>query len=256
MRCGVHLQRVLVGLLLFFPARGFAAAEETLRYELLWGVIPVGRAEVTTRLVEEDGRTLIRFRFTAKSNRWVDKIYPVEDCIDSFMDPETQLPVKLVKRTSEGWLRCDDQLTFDRERGVACWVDRANGRLFEYAVAPDTRDFFSLMYVMRSFDLRPGREDRATIAADERMHGLIIKVGREEIIRLRGGGKARALRLHIESEREGLFVRKIPGAVWISAESPRVVVQMQVRVPVGSVRVVLAGGAPGDGRAAATDLAH
>jgi len=240
MRCGVHLQRVLAGLLLFSPVRGFAAAEETLRYELLWGVIRVGSAEVTTRLVEEDGRPLIRFRFTAKSNWWVEKIYPVEDCIDSFIDPETLLPVKLVKRTSEGRLRCDDQLSFDRERGVACWVDHVKGGRIEYAVAPDTRDFFSLMYVMRSFDLRPGREDRATIAADERMHGLIIQVGREEIIPLRGGGKVRALRLHIESEREGLFVRKIPGAVCISSEFPHVVVQMQVKVPVGSVRAVLA----------------
>ena len=64
------------------------------------------------------------------------------------------------------------------------------------------------------------------------------------------------MRLRIESEREGLFVRKIPGAVWISSESPHVVVQMQVKVPVGSVRAVLERGAPGDGRAAATDLAR
>ncbi|MBP7828483.1 MAG: DUF3108 domain-containing protein [Kiritimatiellae bacterium] len=237
MRCRIH-RLIGLGALLLFSARAFAAMEETLRYELVWGLIRVGTAEVTTRLVEEEGRPLLRFRFTAKSNRWVEKIYPVEDCIDSFIEPETGLPVKLVKKTSEGWFRCDDELRFDRERGVAAWVDHVRGTNTEYAVAPGAHDFFSLMRGMRELDLRPGREDRATIAADDRTHNLVIRVEREEHLALRGA-RVRAYRLRITSEQEGLFVRKVPGAVWITAEPPHTVAQMQVRVPVGSVRAVL-----------------
>lgn len=237
MRCRVH-RLIGLGFLLLFPARAFAAAEEALRYELVWGLIRVGTAEVTTRLVEEEGRTLLRFRFTAKSNRWVEKIYPVEDCIDSFIEPETGLPAKLVRKTSEGWFRCDDELRFDRERGVASWTDRVRGTNAVYAVEPGTHDFFSLMRSMRDIELRPGREDRATIAADDRTHNLVIRVEREERLALRGA-RVRTFRLRVSSEKEGLFVRKVPGAIWITAEPPHTVAQMQVRVPVGSVRAVL-----------------
>ena len=237
MRRALYIGVLLAGLLPG-PARGTAAPEETLRYELVWGLIRVGTAEVTTRLVEEEGRTLLRFRFTAKSNRWVEKIYPVEDCIDSFIEPETGLPVKLVKKTSEGWFRCDDELRFDRERGVAAWTDRVRGTNTVYAIEPGTHDFFSLMRSMRDTELRPGREDRATIAADGRTHNVVIRVEREESLSLRGA-RVRAYRLRIASEKEGLFVRKVPGAVWITAEPPHTVAQMQVRVPVGSVRAML-----------------
>ncbi len=214
---------------------------ETLKYDIYWGFIPVGHSEITSSWVEEDGRPLINLRFTARSNRFVEKIYPVNDRVDCFIDPQTLLPVRLVKRTSEGRYLCDDTLTFDRDANTAAWEDRERGTNCEYAVAQDTRDCFSLMYVLRERDLRRGEPQSFTIANDNRMHDILIRMGGEEKVDLPDGREVMANRMSVEQAKKGLFVRKVPGAVWVSREDPRVILKMLVRVPVGSVRVVLAG---------------
>ncbi len=214
---------------------------ETLRYDILWGFIPVGHSEITSSWVEEDGRPFINLRFTARSNRFVEKIYPVNDRVDCFVDPQTLLPARLVKKTSEGRFLCDDTLTFDRDSSTAFWEDRQNRTNCEYVVAQDTRDFYSLMYIMRNQALRCGEQQCFSIANDDRIHDISVHMGREEKVELPDGCEVAALRLSVEQAREGLFVRKVPGTVWVSREDPRVILKMLVRVPVGSVRVVLAG---------------
>ena len=214
---------------------------ETLKYDIYWGFIPVGHSEMTSSWVEENGKPLINLRFTARSNRFVEKIYPVDDRIDCFVDPETLLPARLVKRTSEGHYLCDDILTFDRASSMAFWEDRQNQTNCEYAVARDARDFYSLMYMMRVQDLQCGEQKRFTIASDDKTYDIDIRMGAEEKISLSDGSEVAATRLKVEQVQEGLFVRKIPGMVWVSREDPCVILKMQLRVPVGSVRLVLAG---------------
>ena len=213
---------------------------ETLAYDVYWGPIPVGHSEMTSSWVEEDGRPLIHVRFITRSNKFVEKIYPVNDRIDCFVDPQTLLPARLVKKTSEGHYECDDTLSFDRESGLARWADRQNRTNCEYAVTHDTRDFYSLMFTMRLQDFDCGEERRFTIACDDKIHDIKVRMSAEEKITLPGGRDIAAVRLKVEQAREGLFVRKIPGTVWISRDDPHVILKMQVRVPVGTVKVVLA----------------
>ena len=223
------------------PKEALIPVGETLKYDIYWGFIPVGHSEITSSWVEEGGRSLINLRFTARSNRFVEKIYPVNDRIDCFVDPQTLLPVRLVKKTSEGPYLCDDTLTFDRGLSTASWEDRQRRTNCEYAVAQDTRDFYSLMYMMRAQNLQRGERQGFTIASDDRVHDISIRMGKEEKVALPDGSEVVANRMNVEQARKGLFVRKIPGTVWVSREDPRVILKMQLRVPVGSVRVVLAG---------------
>lgn len=217
---------------------------ETLTYAVYWGLFPVGWSEVTSSRVEEDGKPLINLRFTARSNKLVEKVYPVNDCIDCFVDPQTLLPTRLVKRTSEGRFECDDTLTFDRDSNLARWEDRRNRTNCEYAVAKDTRDFYSLMYTMSINDFHCGEKRRFTIACDNKTFDINVLMGEEEKLALPGGGTVAADRLKVEQIQKGLFVRKIPGLVWVSREDPRVILKMQLRMPVGVVGIVLAGRRP------------
>ena len=222
------------------PQAGSLPVGETLKYDIYWGFIPVGHSEMASSCVEENGKPLIDLRFTARSNRLVEKIYPVNDRIDCFVDPQTLLPARLVKRTSEGHYLCNDILTFDRDSNMASWEDRQNRTNCEYAVSRDARDFYSLMYMMRMQDLKCGEEKRFTIACDGKTCDINVLMGGAEKITLSDGSEVMAKRLKVEQVQKGLFVRKIPGMVWVSHEDPRVILKMQLRVPVGVVKIVLA----------------
>src|SRR5512137_2097694 len=102
------------------PGAGFPVDEE-LRYNMYWGPFPIGSCLITTGWTNENGRELIAVRFRARSNRLVATIYPVDDYVESVIDPSTHLPLRMVKKTSEGRLVKDDLLTFDRARGTARW---------------------------------------------------------------------------------------------------------------------------------------
>ena len=221
------------------PSAADLAVGEILKYDIYWGFIPVGHSEISSSWVEENGNPLINLRFTARSNRLVEKIYPVSDCIDCFVDPQTLLPSRLVKKTSEGRYLCDDTLTFDRDAGTASWEDRQRVTNCQYSVAQDTRDFYSLMYMMRMQNLRRGEQRSFTIASDDKVHDIRVWMGEEQTIELPDGSKVTANRLKVEQAKKGLFVRKVPGTVWVSRGNPRVILKMQLRVPVGSVWVVL-----------------
>ena len=79
----------------------FPVGEEIV-YTLYWGIIPVGRATVTASWVEFEGRTLLRVHARAVSNSVIAKLYPVDDNMESLIDPVTCRPVKFIKKMRRG----------------------------------------------------------------------------------------------------------------------------------------------------------
>ena len=74
---------------------------ETMEYKLYWGIIPVGRAELRTFWDTKDGTNVVVIRATARTTAVVAAIYPVEDIIESTVDPETFLPLKYTQHLRE-----------------------------------------------------------------------------------------------------------------------------------------------------------
>lgn len=246
--------RVLVPLLLaalaWCPAREAGAGGdvpelwfpvgEKLAYQVHWGILPVGTAEIASSWVEEGGRTYLAARFRAWSNRLIDRIYRVEDTVETLVDPVTFLPLRVEKRLSEGRLRFDDVLTFDHERGRARWENRVTGKSVEYAVPANAQDIVSFLYSLRREPLRPAQEIATAIAVDNRMWDFIIRVGRREDIRLPAFGAVPCVRVRVQTADRGFFVNKIPGTIWVSTDERRFVTRMYIRAPIGSLRADLA----------------
>ena len=75
---------------------------EKLVYRLYWGIIPVGTCEMCTQWIEVEGKTLLSIKATAKTTYVVSKIYPVDDYIETRVNPATFLPVEYVQKLREG----------------------------------------------------------------------------------------------------------------------------------------------------------
>jgi hypothetical protein len=212
---------------------------ERLVYRAYWGLIPVGLAVATTEWIEEDGRRLLRIRFRSRSNRILEKLYPVDDIIESVVDPVTFLPVRFEKNISEGSHRYHEVTTFDRTNNIARWQSLRSGRTRVFPIRPDTRDIPSFMYYMRSHDFKPGTREHHVIMADEKTYDLWINVGKRDTVDLPVYGDVECLKTEPEAAFEGIAVRKGRAWMWISRDARRLATRIILTLPVATAKVIL-----------------
>lgn len=230
------------------PSLWFPVGEE-LTYRIYWGFIPVGKARVLTRWIEEDGKRLIAIRYRTRNNKVLATLYPVDDVMESIVDPETFLPVRFTMKLREGGYRAHEVTTFDYETKTAHWKSLRNGDTKEYEIDDDTRDIVTFMFYMRAHRFQMKETKTFRVMADEKLYDLMIRAEGFEDIGLKAFGKIRSLKLVPQAKFKGLFVRKGKMVLWVSDDDRFITTRVKVSVPVANVTVVLAEvRGPGDDR--------
>ncbi len=216
---------------------GFTVGEK-LEYRIYWGLIPVGSSSTETFWIDEQGRRLIAVRVKIKTNEFVSKLYPVDDTIETFIDPASLLPVRYCQQLCEGKLRMKEQIRFDRDRGRAYWQDLINDKSLSYAILTNTHDTVSFFYAMRD---KPFKEDeirRYSVVAGKKMSELVLTAQVFKNVKTPSQGKVSGVKLLIEAKDEGVFVKKIPSETWL-AQKDNMVLKTYINVPVGKACAVL-----------------
>lgn len=222
----------------FLPGARWPVGER-LVYRVYWGIIPVGLAVASTEWLEEDGRRLVRIRFQSRTNKVLQKLYPVDDIIESVVDPTTFLPVRFEKNLSEGSHRYHERTIFDRTNNIARWQSLRSGRTRTFPIRPDTRDIPSFMYYMRSHTFAPGTREHYTVMADEKTYDLWINVGKHEALDLPVYGDVDCLKTEPEAAFDGIAVRKGRIWMWISRDTRCIATRIVLSVPVATAKVIL-----------------
>jgi len=235
--------KLLVSILLLVPYLLVAGYRypvgETATYRIQWGLLNCGTSTIRCEEVLEEGRPLIRVRVRVKSNWLVSTIYPVDDTVDCFIDPETQRSVRLEKDTSEGDKLCRDILRLCRETNRAEWISESENMSTNYPIETGTCDAVSFIYDFRRHDFKESESRDFNIAVDTALHGITIEAGATANKKGPGGQRVRCRKYRVTPKRDDLFVRKIPEAIWLTNDERKVLVRMEVRVPVGKARIVL-----------------
>lgn len=212
---------------------------EELVYRIYWGNIPVGATRITTQWALEEHRKLIVIRYRTLSNKIIDTLYPVDDTIETYIDPVTFLPVRFVKQLNEGRHRYHEVTTFDYSNRVAHWESRVKGKTKTFPLESDTRDLVSFMYLLRSVPFVPDSAHQFRVMADDKIYDLWVKISRLEPVRLPTFGSVPSLRFDPEAAFEGIFVRKGKLTAWVSDDHRRICTRMVGSVPVASINVLL-----------------
>lgn len=212
---------------------------EDLVYRIYWGIIPVGKTRVVSRWVEEDGRRLLAIRYRTRSNGVIATLYPVDDIIESVIDPVTFLPVRFEKNLSEGSHRYHEVTTFDYENGLATWKSLRKDKTKTYEIDRDTRDLVSFMYYMRSQRFKEDENRTYRVMADEKTYDLIINAKEFETTKIKRFGKVRSMRVVPEAKFNGLFVRKGKMTIWVSDDDRYILTRIDARVPVASIHACI-----------------
>ncbi|BBE18329.1 ATP-dependent exoDNAse alpha subunit - helicase superfamily I member [Aquipluma nitroreducens] len=104
----------LIFFLLFaFVIRLNAEPLEEMEYILRFGFIKGGKATLIAENEKINKKSAIHYRMRGRTTGLVDKIYEVNDIYESWVDPETYLPVKSVRNVKEQKYRFYDEVTYD-----------------------------------------------------------------------------------------------------------------------------------------------
>lgn len=213
---------------------------EEVTYNIYWGVFHVGQTHVTTSWTNRGDMPLVLIRFKTKTNGFVEKIYPVDDTIESLIEPQSFLPIYFSKKLSEGRYRCDEVTRFDYRRMQMRWKSNLNGRTKTYPIEPGTRDLVSMMYYLRRNPFTVGETNAYRVMADEKIYDLSLVTQAKEKVKLPGYGKKESFRIEPTAAFNGLFIRKGRMTFWVSNDDRRICTKIMAEVPVANVRLTLA----------------
>lgn len=220
------------------PEFWFPVGEE-IHYRVYWGRIPVGTAVIHSEWVEKYGRTMLAIQLRTRSNRFLDRIYRVDDVTESIVDPHTFLPVRFTKNWRQGRYRAHEVTKFDYANNIAYWRSLTRDRTDTFELEPDTRCLVSFAYYMRKVGFTEGERRHFRVMADEKVYDLWMEARDNERIRLPNYGRVSSIEVEPEAAFDGLFVRRGRVIFWVSNDERRVLTQMEGEIPVASIRLIL-----------------
>jgi len=229
------------------PTFWFPVGEE-LVYTVYWGIIPVGESRIITRWVEHEEETLLSIYYRTRSNKVIATVYPVDDVIESLIDPAMFRPLRFTKNLKEGRHRFNEETTFDYEKKLANWRSHITMAGRFYPIEDDTRDLLCFMYHLRKAGFSEGQTLSHKVMADEKVYDLTIEVGdKKKRIKIGDYGKIPCLKLTPKAEFDGLFVRNRDITMWVSDDPRHLVAKIIADLPFANIRAVLSEvNGPGD----------
>jgi hypothetical protein len=221
-------------------ARSFQVGEQ-LTYEISWLNITAGTAVMAvTGAGTDGGRPLAKLTTTTQSRPAITKFFPVDNRVESIVDPATLLPEHLTFKRREGKKKEDIEYTFHQKEGTVTIVKGGTTETLE--MPPGTQDVISCLYYARSeLSLRPGSFLTMNIYHDKKNRKLDVRV--EEIETVSGPwGEVETARVLVVMPFQGLFLNKGNIRVWFTNDDRRIPVRMKAKVIIGSIVADLVSG--------------
>ena len=207
---------------------------EQLSYQVYLGGTPepVGRVtfalKARGRYFNHDG---LLFSVTAQTTGPGSRAFPVNDQINSYVDPTTLLPFRTELNLTEGKYRFNRAYNLDQNRGAAV----ADGKE-RIEIPVGTHDLISAVYALRTFDLWPKKRNAISIMATTQPRTLFVESQRRETIEL-GNQKISAIMVTLttdDPQGDRMQIR-----IWIGDDPRHLPLRITAVTPLGAVRADL-----------------
>ena len=214
---------------------------ERLTYDISWTYVKAGTAVMA--VVDStpiNGRQVLKLQTTAQSRPAITKIYPVLNRVESIIDAERLLPLRMVFNRREGKRKNDFEYTFRHKAGAVTAMK--DGKTEELTIPADAQDIISCLYFVRkSLPLVPGSTLTMNVHHDKKNYKLEVRVEGLEMIEGRWG-KTQTARVLAIMPFQGIFLNEGNIRVWFTTDASHLPVRMKAKVVIGSIVAELVNG--------------
>jgi hypothetical protein len=169
----------------------------------------------------------------------------VREQLASWLDVATGLPHASSLDASEPGYRHVDTARFDRATGHA--TIREKGRYdntYEIDVPPDTMDFVSMVFRLRTLPLEPGSRHEFQVLTGRKVSRVVAAVTGRETIQT-PAGRFDSVKVRVPTGFTGKFSEKDPTFVWFSDDARRIVLRISTDFAIGRAMAALVSYQPG-----------
>ncbi len=218
-----------------FPKRWLG---ETLEYEIKWGMVSVGKAQMTVpKLVEISSSPCYYIVSSAKSSSFVDTFYKVRDLNESWLDASLLISMGYSKKIREGGFLRDEWTVFDNKnlsfKGQKINKNNIAAEQSGQLSGP-VQDILSSLYFTRTQKLETGKDIILDVNTQKNWP-LVIKVYKKERVKT-PAGEFECYVVEPKIREEGIFVAKGKKLmIWLTADEERIPVLMKAEVFIGHV---------------------
>lgn len=219
---------------------------ETLMYNASWSnVFSAGTVTMAVERSElHEGREVLRFVVRGRTKGMVDKVFPVDDEVQSVFDPLLMQSLSYSLRESYGKKKRLRVMEFDHAKKTA--VCRLNEDLPETITIPDpVQDGLSLLYFLRTKeDLAIGRHMEIDVVDSCKNWTIEVSVlAREKVTT--AAGKFDTIKIRTYPKDKGAFMKRREVFLWFTDDDRKIPVLMKSTLKVGSFVFELADMKPG-----------
>ncbi len=209
-------------------------------YLVAWNNIPVGRI-----IAESDdmrkyrGRDVYVVRLMTESNKFLSKIYRVEDTYTSYVDAETMTSRRYEADRKEGNYRKHLVVEYDFDNMEAIYTNLTDGSVKKCRIRKNVQDPVSTVCYFMTLPKEPGEVVNITVNLNEKNYDLFGKVEDFDIVKLPDLGSFPAFKIRPYALLKGQRYRKGRGWMYFAADARRYPLYGVVLIPFGRVTATL-----------------
>lgn len=208
------------------------AAGEELTYSMKYGILKGGEAHFKVQNVNYEGRQTRFITCLGKTTGLADMIFKVRDTYSSYIDPETELPLKAIRDIREGRYRNYDEVVYDRDSSRVSTIRKGVKPVPENAMC-----IVSAFFHARNNSFNNALEKGDTVCyttyfADE-IWNLRIKYTGKEFVKTKWGS-VECYKFSPITEVGRAFETEDDMQVWISTDNNRLPIKIKFDLKVGS----------------------
>lgn len=227
---GIFIQATQVGVAI--PNEAFNSGE-VLKYSLHYGWLNGGVAFLDIQEKELDGEKVYHARAVAKTIGIADKLYRVRDIYESYINPETGLPIKSIRNVRESNYKKYNEVLYNHEDSTI--VSKLSGKR---KVPANIQDMLSAFYYARRIlfkNINEGEVVTIETYFDDELYPLHVRYLGKETIRSKVG-KIKCLKFSPVVEPGRVFDTEDDLKIWVSDDKNFIPVRVQLNFIVGSVK--------------------
>jgi hypothetical protein len=200
---------------------------EKLVFGLQYGIIYAGKASLEVRNIAIlDSVKSYHIFSIARSNKAFDFVFKVRDHHESFIDYENFYSLRFKKHIREGTYRKDEFVDFDQKKHLAVYKDK------KIRIAPNTQDFLSAFYYIRTISLIPGQAILLANHSGKKNYPIYVKVLRKEKVSV-PAGDFKCVVIEPVLKTSSIFKQKGKLTIWLTDDIVKMPVLMRSKVLVG-----------------------
>lgn len=236
---------IITGLVILMTAPQLLTAQvqpyqpgEKVSYQIRYGPVNGGLAYLELKEGYYNGEQVWHAVVSGKTTGLADAVYKVRDTYESYIDPETDLPVFSIRNISEGKYRKYNEVSFDhtsRSDSVLLFSNLSGNHTGPKGILDIVSSFywFRKYHLAAADSLVPGQIFSMTTWFADELYPVILKYRGKETIKVKGS-KMECYRFHPVTEVGRVFKTEEDMAVWFTADENFLPVKIRFDIFVGS----------------------